>query len=119
MVIPQGGRDLQSFNPAARDVSASSVWQILSYGGGLVVAQLIVRGLPVQLVQALKRRAAMHNRSAEQEHRVILKAALRGTTRRPLAAVLKAIPNVGEDCDFGTSRRIADDSCASSITRPD
>jgi plasmid stability protein len=65
-----------------------------------VMAQLIVRDLPVELVQALKRRAAMRNRSAEQEHREILKAALSGTRRRPLAAVLKAIPNVGEDADF-------------------
>jgi plasmid stability protein len=66
----------------------------------LVMAQLIVRDLPAELVLALKRRAAKRNRSAEQEHREILKAALRGTKRRPLAAVLAAIPNVGEDGDF-------------------
>jgi len=48
----------------------------------------------------LKRRAAMRNRSAEQEHREILKAALTGKKRRPLADVLAAIPNVGEDSDF-------------------
>jgi plasmid stability protein len=64
------------------------------------MAQLIVRDLPVELVLALKRRAAKRNRSAEQEHREILKAALTGTRRRPLAAVLEAIPNVGEDSDF-------------------
>lgn len=66
----------------------------------VIVAQLIVRDLPDDLVLALKRRAAMRNRSAEQEHREILKSALKGTKRRPLAAVLKAIPNVGEDGDF-------------------
>jgi antitoxin FitA len=65
-----------------------------------IVAQLIVRDLPAELVLALKRRAAKQNRSAEQEHREILKAALQGTKRRPLAAVLAAIPNVGEDGDF-------------------
>jgi plasmid stability protein len=64
------------------------------------VAQLIVRDLSADLVMALKRRAAQRNRSAEQEHREILKAALQGTKRRPLAAVLAAIPNVGEDSDF-------------------
>ena len=64
------------------------------------MAQLIVRDLPAELVLALKRRAASRNRSAEQEHREILKAALKGTKRRPLAAVLTAIPNVGEDGDF-------------------
>jgi antitoxin FitA len=67
---------------------------------GSVMAQLIVRDLPEELVLALKQRAAKRNRSAEQEHREILKAALTGTKRRPLAAVLAAIPNVGEDGDF-------------------
>jgi antitoxin FitA len=65
-----------------------------------VVAQLIVRDLPADLVLALKRRAAKRNRSAEQEHREILKAALQGPRRRSLAEVLASIPNVGEDSDF-------------------
>ena len=39
-------------------------------------------------------------RSAEQEHREILEAALRRPTRRSLAAVLASIPNVGRDADF-------------------
>ena len=43
------------------------------------MAQLIVRNLPTELVLALKRRALK---------------------RRPLAAVLAAIPNVGQDGDF-------------------
>jgi plasmid stability protein len=64
------------------------------------MAQLIVRDLPAELVVALKRRAAKQNRSAEQEHREILKAALTAPKRRSLAAVLAAIPNVGEDDDF-------------------
>ena len=64
------------------------------------MAQLIVRDLPAVLVLALKRRAAKRNRSAEQEHREILKAALKGTRRRPLATVLAAIPDVGVDADF-------------------
>jgi plasmid stability protein len=64
------------------------------------MAQLMVRNLPDELVKALKRRAAKHNRSAEQEHRNILEAALRGPRRRSLAEVLSAMPNVGDDADF-------------------
>jgi plasmid stability protein len=64
------------------------------------MAQLMVRNLAADLVKALKQRAAKHNRSAEQEHREILQAALQGPSRRPLAEVLAAMPNVGEDQDF-------------------
>ena len=70
------------------------------------MAQLMVRNLPEALVIALKQRAARRNRSAEQEHREILKAALQGTRRKALADVLASIPNVGEDDDF--ARRQAD-----------
>lgn len=64
------------------------------------MAQLVVRNLPEELVRALKQRAAKRNRSAEQEHREILKTALRGTQRKPLADVLAGMPNVGKDSDF-------------------
>jgi len=64
------------------------------------MAQLMVRNLPEELVKALKQRAAKHNRSAEQEHREILRAALDGPRRRPIAEVLAGMPNVGEDEDF-------------------
>jgi plasmid stability protein len=64
------------------------------------VAQLIVRNLTDQLVLALKRRAARANRSAEEEHREILRSALQGTRRRSFAQLLAAMPNVGEDKDF-------------------
>jgi antitoxin FitA len=70
------------------------------------MAQLMVRNLPEELVVALKQRAAKRNRSAEQEHREILKAALRGPRRKALAEVLASMPNVGEDDDF--ARRQAD-----------
>ena len=72
------------------------------------MAQLMVRNLPDDLVKALKQRAARNNRSAEQEHREILQAALHGPRRRQLAEVLAAMPNVGEDLDFAreqTDRR--------------
>jgi len=68
------------------------------------MAQLVVRNLPEELVKALKARAARHQRSAEQEHREILKAALAAPRRRPLAEVLASMPNVGRDEDFERSQ---------------
>lgn len=64
------------------------------------MAQLVVRNINDDLVQALKRRAAAKNRSAEEEHRRILQAALRGPRRRTFAEVLAAMPDVGKDDDF-------------------
>jgi len=64
------------------------------------MAQLMVRNLPEELVRTLKQRAARSNRSAEQEHREILKAALQRPRRRSLVDVLAAMPNVGDDADF-------------------
>jgi antitoxin FitA len=72
------------------------------------MAQLLVRNLSEDLVKALKLRAAKRNRSAEQEHREILKSALHGLRRRHLMDVLASIPNVGKDSDFSreqTDRR--------------
>ena len=40
------------------------------------MAQLTVRNVPPQVVRSLKRRAAAHGRSAEAEHREILRSAL-------------------------------------------
>ncbi len=68
------------------------------------MAQLMVRNLAEDLVKALKQRAAKHNRSAEQEHREILQAALRGPRRRSIAEVLAAIPNVGTDADYARQK---------------
>ncbi len=64
------------------------------------MVQLVVRNLPDELVKALKQRAAKHSRSAEQEHREILEAALCRPKRRTLAAVFASMPNVGRDEDF-------------------
>lgn len=41
------------------------------------MAQLLVRDVPQDVVDALKRRAAEHGRSAEAEHRRILEEVLR------------------------------------------
>ena len=62
------------------------------------MAQLVVRNLDEELVRQLKRRAAEHGRSAEEEHRQILRSALRS---EGLAERLLAIPSVGTDEDFG------------------
>lgn len=64
------------------------------------MANLIVRNLDDNIVQALKRRAAEHGRSAEAEHRAILESALVKTRRRTLAQALAAMPEVGKDEDF-------------------
>ena len=61
------------------------------------MAQLIVRNLDEDLVQRLKRRAAAHGRSAEEEHRRLLRQVLRP---EGLGEALLAMPNVGDDTDF-------------------
>ncbi len=42
----------------------------------IVMPQLLVRDVPREIVEALKRQAASHGRSAEAEHRAILEKAL-------------------------------------------
>jgi plasmid stability protein len=64
------------------------------------MADLLVRGVDDAVVQALKRRAGTHGRSAEAEHRAILAAALLMPPRRNLAELLASMPNVGRDADF-------------------
>jgi plasmid stability protein len=63
--------------------------------------QLIVRNLEEEVVRELKLQAARHGRSAEAEHREILRQALLpGKDKRSLKDLLLAIPPVGEDSDF-------------------
>jgi plasmid stability protein len=65
------------------------------------VAQLIVRNLDPDLVRRLKERAARNGRSAEAEHREILRAALTTEDLRPsFMDLLRQMPDVGEDEDF-------------------
>lgn len=69
------------------------------------VAQLIVRNLEEGLVRALKLRAAQHGRSAEEEHREILRQALLPTRgSMGLKELLLAMPDVGQDEDFSRSQ---------------
>lgn len=63
--------------------------------------QLVVRNLEEEVVRELKVRAARHGRSAEAEHREILREALLSAKRkRPLKELLLAMPPAGEDADF-------------------
>ncbi|HTG36776.1 MAG TPA: DNA-binding protein [Thermoanaerobaculia bacterium] len=65
------------------------------------MTQLIVRNLEEEVIRELKIRAARHGRSAEAEHREILREVLLpAKRRRPLKDLLLAIPSVGEDSDF-------------------
>ena len=62
------------------------------------MAQLIVRNLDEDLVEALKARAAAHGRSAEAEHRAILYEALHGPAAgKSLWEWLAAMPDPGDD----------------------
>lgn len=70
------------------------------------MAQLIVRRLEDELVQALKERAGRHGRSAEAEHREILRKALLSAPSDDLKSVLLDMPNVGEDSDFERVREL-------------
>ncbi len=65
-----------------------------------MVANLVVRNVDDAIALTLKQRAASYGRSAEAEHREILKQALSGPKRRSLAEILMSMPNVGEDADF-------------------
>ena len=62
--------------------------------------QLIVRNLEEEVVRELKIRAARHGRSAEAEHREILREVLLPTKgKRSLKELLLALPE-GEETDF-------------------
>jgi plasmid stability protein len=65
-----------------------------------MATNLVVRNVDEDVALALKQRAAANGRSAEAEHREILKAALKRPRRRSVADVLASMPNVGEDADF-------------------
>jgi len=65
---------------------------------------LVVRNVDSDVVQALKETATRHGRSAEAEHREILREALTRPRRRTLAEVLARMPNVGHDDDFARAK---------------
>ena len=71
------------------------------------MSQLIVRNIDAQLVKALRQRAARHGRSAEAEHREILKAALQPEgVDASFKDVIASMPDVGWDEDFVIARDV-------------
>lgn len=72
------------------------------------MAQLIVRKLNDRLVLRLKRRAAKHGVSTEEEHRRILREILepkeKPKPRMSFKEYLLTMPNVGKDSDFEMPR---------------
>lgn len=65
-----------------------------------MATNLVVRNVEEEVALALKQRAAANGRSAEAEHREILKAALKRPRRRSASDILASMPDVGEDADF-------------------
>ena len=101
-------RTLPALDLAPRDLSSPSS---LAPGPAQVdmismiaMAQLIVRDIDKALVDLLKRRAAAHGRSAEAEHREILRAVLQPRPMMSLKDHLLAMPDVGDDADFVIER---------------
>ncbi len=67
--------------------------------------QLLVRRVEDDVVAALRARAARHGRSAEAEHRELLREALLGGARgRSFKEYLQAMPDPGDDGVFARRR---------------
>lgn len=69
-----------------------------------MATNLVVRNVDEDIALALKQLAASHGRSAEAEHREILKSVLQRPKRRSVADVFSSMPNVGEDSDFDSRK---------------
>ena len=72
----------------------------------IIMAQLIVRNLEPDVVRRLRARAARHGRSAEAEHRDILRRVLLGPGDRSLGDLILAMPEVGKEADFRRPRQM-------------
>lgn len=66
----------------------------------MMTKNLVVHNVEEDIVLALNERAAVRGRSAESEHREILRSALQRPKRRTFTEVLADMPNVGLDSDF-------------------
>jgi hypothetical protein len=65
---------------------------MIAKGVYVVATNLVVRNVEEDFVLALKQRAAFHGRSAEAEHREILKATLQRPKRRSVAEIYRLCP---------------------------
>ena len=73
--------------------------------------QLIVRNIDDETVRALKQRAARQGRSAEAEHRAILRDALSSdASRTSFKRFLASMPDAGMDEDFILPRDLPRDT---------
>lgn len=72
-----------------------------------MATNLVVRNVDEELVRTLKQVAVAHGRSAEAEHREILRNVLQRPPRRSVAEVLSSMPNVGEDADYDFRNKAA------------
>ena len=70
------------------------------------MANLIVRNVEDEVVQALKAKSGKHGVSAEEEHRRILRRVLLRPRQKSFPEALSQIPDVGKDEDFA---RVQDD----------
>lgn len=62
------------------------------------MTQFIVRNVPDEVAEALRRRASQRGRSVEAEHREVLREALLPVV--DFKAFLRSMPDVGVDADF-------------------
>lgn len=87
--LPQSAPDSALYGSAIID----------SMSGKTSNTQLIVRNLEEEIVRELKLRAARHGRSAEAEHREILRQVLL-RKEKSFKTLLLEIPQGGDDADF-------------------
>jgi plasmid stability protein len=74
------------------------------------MAQLLVRNIPDEVAKSLKKRAAEHGVSAEEEHRRILQAALapagdEAAKKNTLFDHIRELGRIAPGFEFGTDRR--------------
>ena len=68
------------------------------------MAQLVVRNLEEKVVKRLRERAARNGRSAEEEHREILRSALLRAPNKSFKEALLDMPDVADDAVFERPR---------------
>ena len=97
----------RALEPQKLEVSAVAIPRLTSDINAIMfarMAQLLVRKLEPEVVARLKERAGRKGRSAEEEHRAILREALLGTeaesSKMSFEQYLRAMPDVGDDEDF-------------------
>ena len=93
-------RALDDCNDCILLAECNHCYHLASCAALIVPTNLVVRNIDPAVVQALKQAAAAHGRSAEAEHREILRAALCQPARRSLKELLASMPDVGTDEDF-------------------